>query len=130
MNDETRIWLKYSIENLESAKVLLKNNLYNSCLQNIQQSVEKALKAIWIENGLKIKKTHSIIELKNSLEEKAIYLHVSDEDCDFLDVIYLPSKYPINNVLPHFEPDKEICVKAISIAESVLDEVQKILKSS
>ncbi len=43
MKDETSLWLDYAQENFESAKVLLKSNFYNPCLQNVQQSVEKAL---------------------------------------------------------------------------------------
>jgi len=50
LKDETKTWLKYSIENLDSAKVLFQDKLFNPCLQNIQQSVEKALKAVFIEN--------------------------------------------------------------------------------
>ena len=64
MKDETRIWLKYAEENLASAKVLQESELFNPCLQNVQQSVEKALKALFIENNLKFKKTHNISELK------------------------------------------------------------------
>ena len=37
MNDETQIWLKYSKENLDSAKILLDSKFFNPCLQNIHQ---------------------------------------------------------------------------------------------
>ena len=43
--------LDYAIENFQSAEVLLNSELYNPCLQNVQQSVEKALKSILIENN-------------------------------------------------------------------------------
>jgi HEPN domain-containing protein len=46
MKSETKIWLDYAEENLKSSKILLDNKLYNPSLQNAQQSVEKALKAI------------------------------------------------------------------------------------
>lgn len=49
MQEETKNWLKYSEENLEAAKVLLESELFNPCLHNIQQCVEKALKSIIIE---------------------------------------------------------------------------------
>ncbi len=64
MKNETMIWLEYAKENLKSSKVLLESKLYNPCLQNIQQSVEKAIKAILIEKSIVLKKTHSINELK------------------------------------------------------------------
>lgn len=48
MKDETKIWLKYSRENLRSAGLLLESGLFNPCLQNIQQAVEKGLKAVGV----------------------------------------------------------------------------------
>lgn len=72
MQEETKSWLTYSEENLEAAKVLLKNKLYNPCLHNIQQSIEKALKSLFIENEIPFKKTHNIMELKTILEKNNI----------------------------------------------------------
>ncbi len=43
MKDETNIWLDYATENLESARILLNSSPFNSCLQNVQQCVEKLL---------------------------------------------------------------------------------------
>jgi len=43
MKDETKQWLKYANENLESSKILVKSCLYNPSLQNTQQSIEKYL---------------------------------------------------------------------------------------
>lgn len=128
MKDETSLWLDYAQENFESAKVLLKSNFYNPCLQNVQQSVEKALKAILVENSYQLKRTHSITELKNILKKKGIAINLSDEESDFLDSIYLPSKYPVSNVLPYYEPNKDLCNKGISIAESVLESIQHIIR--
>ena len=127
MKDETKIWLDYANENFQSAKILLTSELFNPCLQNVQQCVEKALKALLVENSIKLKKTHSIAELKNMLLIKKIEVEISEENCEFLDSIYLPSKYPITSVLPYYQPDLEICNKGISIAENILKSVQNIL---
>ncbi len=128
MKDESKIWLDYAEENLKSAKVLLNSELFNPCLQNVQQSIEKALKSILVEKSTKLKKTHSINGLKNILQNNGISIELSDDECDFLDSIYLPSKYPIGNVLPYFEPDHEICIRAITIAERVFNIAQGILE--
>ncbi|MCI5197776.1 MAG: HEPN domain-containing protein, partial [Candidatus Electrothrix sp. AW5] len=48
MRDETRKWFQYAEENLASARLLLQSDLFNPCLQNVQQTVEKALKAVLI----------------------------------------------------------------------------------
>jgi len=63
MKDDVKIWLQYSEENLQSATLLLESDLFNPCLQNVQQCVEKAPKAILIENSHILKKTHDILEL-------------------------------------------------------------------
>lgn len=128
MKKETENWLNYSEENLQAAKILLRSELYNACLQNVQQTVEKALKSLFIEKSLPFKKTHNIFELKNILERNNILVDISDDECDFLDSIYLPSKYPAFGVLPYFYPDKETCQKAILTAEKVLTDVKNLMR--
>ncbi len=56
LKDETKTWIRYSTENLDSSKILLKSKLFNPCLQNVQQAVEKALKAILVEKDIYLKK--------------------------------------------------------------------------
>ncbi|MEJ2195597.1 MAG: HEPN domain-containing protein [Ignavibacteriaceae bacterium] len=127
MQEETKSWLTYSEENLEAAKVLLESELYNPCLHNIQQSIEKALKSIFIEKVIPFKKTHYIMELKNILIKNGITIELTEDECDLLDSIYLPTKYPIGSALPDFYPDKEICKNSITLAERVIKEVKNII---
>jgi HEPN domain-containing protein len=127
MKDETRAWIIFAQENLASARILFSSHLYNPCLQNIQQSVEKALKSIIIEKSLRFSKTHNIIELKQVLGDANIRIGLTDDECDFLDVIYLPSKYPLSGVLPDFNPNEEICLSGLKIAEKVIRLTEKVL---
>lgn len=129
MKDETRLWLVYAHENLASALVLLENSLFNPCLQNIQQAVEKSLKACLIEQGQKIRKTHSINELVALLVALHCDVGIDEEDCDLLDTIYLPSKYPLGNILPDFSPDRELCQRCLVIAELVIKKVNGLVAS-
>jgi HEPN domain-containing protein len=129
MKDETRIWLDYSRENLESAQVLLKSSLFNPCLQNCQQCVEKALKAMLLENSIPLKKTHGILELRNILFQYKIAVNITEEECELLDSIYLPSKYPLHSVLPYYMPDQDLCEQATAIAKKVYREIHKILQA-
>lgn len=128
MQKETENWLKFSEENLAAAKILFDSELFNPCLQNIQQCIEKALKAIFIEKEILFKKTHNIMELKTALDRIGIPIILTEDECDFLDSIYLPSKYPIGSALPHYEPGIEICNKSLKLAENVFDEVKKIIQ--
>ncbi len=84
MQEETKNWLTYSEENPEAAKILLESELYNPCLHNIQQSIEKALKSLFIEKVIPFKKTHNIMELKKILEKNGISIELTEDECDFL----------------------------------------------
>ena len=119
MKDETKRWLDYAQENLASAKILLDNQLYNPCWQNVQQAVEKMLKALLVESGAKVKKTHSINELGTLLSQMKLDIPMTLDEMDLLDSIYLPSKYPLGSVLADFEPDQIVCRQCISIGERV-----------
>ena len=111
MKDETKQWLNFADENLESSKILCESFLYNPSLQNSQQSIEKYIKSYFIENGLKLQKTHNISSLNEILKQNDIFLDITDDEIDLIDTIYLSSKYPFGSVLPYFEPDKDICLK-------------------
>jgi len=127
MKDETSKWLEYAGENLQSAYVLLNSGLFNPCLQNAQQAVEKMLKAVLVEFSIKFKKTHSINELVTMLAKNGLDVNLSEEESELLDSIYLPSKYPLTSVLPDFEPDEQICKRCVAIAGRVKESVLLLL---
>ncbi|MBC8433004.1 MAG: HEPN domain-containing protein [Desulfobacterales bacterium] len=124
MKDETKIWMKYADENLKSARLLLDGSLFNACLQNIQQSVEKSLNALLVEFSIKLIKTHSIGKLTAALTEHDVDVDITEDECDLLDTIYLPSKYPLGGVIPDFEPDADICRQCLSISKKVIKSVK------
>jgi len=121
MKDQTKKWLEYADENLRSAKVLLESELFNPCLQNVQQAIEKMLKAFLAESEIKIKKTHSINELVNIIAENGMEVDIEEDERDLIDSIYLPSKYPISGILPDFEADMQTCRQCVAIAEHLRD---------
>lgn len=127
MKDETRTWLSYADENLDVAGLALEHGHLNSCLQNAQQAVEKYLKAVIVEKDLEFQRTHSIRELVGLLVDQGITVNISDDEMDFMDTIYLPSKYPIYSALPQALPEPEICKDALKVAEKVQASVSGIL---
>lgn len=68
------------------------------------------------------------MELKALISENGFSLSISDDDCDLIDSIYLPTKYPMGSSLPYFYPDNVLCVKTISLCESVLNEVMILIE--
>jgi len=127
MKEQTKTWLEYADENLRSAKVLLESDLFNPCLQNVQQAVEKMLKAVLAESGIKIKKTHSINELAAILNENGLRVDIGEDERDLIDSIYLPSKYPAGGVLPDFSPDMETCRQCVHIADRLKGAIDRLV---
>ncbi len=127
MRKDTELWLQYADDNLKSARVLLESELCNPCLQNVQQAVEKYLKAYLIEQAVGLSKTHSISELAARVRGAGVVLSITDDETDLLDSIYLPSKYPLASVLPHFMPDRSICQHCLEIAEQVRSDLKVVL---
>ena len=127
MKEPTKTWLKYADENLQSAKVLLESKLFNPCLQNVQQAVEKMLKALLAEWGIKVKKTHSINELVTILAENDLRVEIERDERDLIDSIYLPSKYPVGSALPDFEPDVQTCKQCVAMADRLRESIQALL---
>ncbi len=127
MKEEAKKWLDYAEENLRSAKVLLDSKLFNPCLQNAQQAVEKMLKAALLHASIKLKRTHSINELVGILSRNGLNVDITEDERDLLDSIYLPSKYPLGSTLPDFEPDLQICKTCITAAEHVRNSVVQLI---
>ena len=96
-------------------------------MQNVQQAVEKMLKAVLVESAAKLKRTHSINELVAGLAQNSVNVDITEDECDLLDSIYLPSKYPLGSVLPDFEPDLQTCRQCIATAERVRNSVTSLL---
>jgi HEPN domain-containing protein len=120
MKDETRLWLSYAEENFEMARLALERGYLNACLQNAQQAVEKALKAALVEARGEFPKTHSIRELVRVAAVEKVPAEIAAEECDLLDSIYIPSKYPVFGVLPEQVADWRVCIQCVGIAERVL----------
>ncbi len=126
MNDDVRIWLEYAEENLRSARVLFEDGLLNPCLQNAQQAVEKALKAMLIARGQPLRRTHSIFELVTLLSTLGISADITEEECNLFDSIYLPSKYPLGSALPSFIPSEDLCNECLNAAVRILAQAMRV----
>ncbi len=116
MSDEASVWLQYARENLQVAQMTLESGLLNPCLQNAQQAVEKALKAILAHRNMPLRRTHSIRELERDLRKDGLETDLSEEDCELLDSIYVSSQYPLDSVLPYSRPDLATSQRCVELA--------------
>jgi len=116
--------MSYADENLEMCELALEHGHLNACLQNAQQAAEKYLKAVIVERGLKLRRTHSIRELVGILADQEIAMDISQEEMDLLDAIYMPSKYPDYSALPDAGADEGMCREASGIARKVRQDIR------
>ncbi len=65
--------------------------------------------------------------MKSVLEESGVVVDLTEDECESLDSIYLPSKYPLGSAIPDYEPDEVLCNQCIAIAERVEISVNHIL---
>ena len=130
MSDDAWLWWRYAEENRKSAEILLSQSLFNPCVQNAQQAVEKYLKTLLLAKGWLLRRTHSIQELTRLLNELGILIPLSADDIDLLDALYLPSKYPLGSAVPDFDVNEPICRKCLRVVDDVRNAVVSILKGS
>jgi HEPN domain-containing protein len=130
MSAEHASWFVYADENLAVARLALDGGYYNACLQNVQQAVEKYLKTALLARNAAFQKTHSIETLNRQLHNAGVETELLEEECELLDAIYVPSKYPMGSVLPDFDPDEQIGKQCVEIAEKVRKAVQPLLYMS
>lgn len=127
MSDDFKVWFIYADENLAVARLALEGGYYNACLQNVQQAIEKYLKTALLLRKAAFLKTHSIEMLNRQVQSADIETSLSEDECELLDTIYVPSKYPMGSVLPDFVPDEEIGTRCVEIAERVRKAIQSVL---
>jgi HEPN domain-containing protein len=81
--------------------------------------MEKSLQAVLIARAIPVRRTHSIQEITNLLAANGLPSGATAEECNLLEAIYLPSKYPLGSPLPDFAPDEEVCRQCVQVAERV-----------
>lgn len=125
-------FLIFAEEDLKSARVLLKEGIFNQVCFHSQQVVEKSLKS-FIKSKKRISpKTHSLLELLNICSQYDKKFKTLLNICKFLDKFYVPTRYPdaIVGSLDEELPNKRDAEKALKSAEIVYNFVKKILSSS
>ena len=127
MSAEHKAWVEYADENLEIARLALDRGYCNACLQNVQQAVEKYLKAVLMFQRNEFPRTHSIEMLVQKLAANSMDISISEEETELLDSVYIPSKYPLGSALPDFSPDGDTCNRCLDIAGRVRDSIMALL---
>ena len=130
MKDRTTNWLEEANWDLENAKILFKNNRFNTVVFHCQQAAEKAVKALLYHNKINGwgHSIHSLLEkykeLKNKKYDNIERLALS------LDKHYITTRYPdaLPNIAPHKAYNRQEAEIALSQAKHIIDFVNKEIK--
>jgi HEPN domain-containing protein len=130
MTNKSYNWLEEAEWDLENARILHKNNRFNTVVFHSQQAAEKAVKALLYFN-----KTngwgHSIYSLLEKYKDlKQIDLNDLDKKALSLDKHYITTRYPdaLPDLAPHNAYNKQEAEIAIKQAEEIILFVKKEIK--
>jgi len=129
MRENVELWLKQSLEDLDTAKVLLNNNKYYASAFYSHQAAEKALKALLLYFGKDIK-THDLNKMLDIIKEE-VNLNVEEirKEALKLNPNYTISRYPdAANSLPYLLYDKKDAEEYLKMAEKIINWVKKFIK--
>ncbi|MFQ6072421.1 MAG: HEPN domain-containing protein [Methanosarcinales archaeon] len=107
------------------------NGFYEDACFYSQQSSEKALKSLLYAKGYRAIITHSTKELFRMCKKLITGIKDLEDETRELDRHYIPPRYP--NAFPSGAPyeyyNKEDAEKCINYAESILNEVKKLMRN-
>lgn len=118
-------WLARAKSSLAKARAgrVTEDILFEDICFDIQQSVEKALKALCVKKGVVFPKTHSIDHLMDLLSEKNMIIPEDIRQARLLTEYAVQTRYP-GDYEPVSESDYE---EALAIAESVMSWVDSVI---
>lgn len=121
-------WFSFAEKNLETALLLNRENHYTDVIAiDVQQAVEKALKAVYAYNGEKIPRTHSLEILHNYAENWVNLDEISKKDLIMISDYYQSERYPGPK---YFMPEREEIEHAIKLAEDILTSIQLFINKA
>lgn len=90
MKEEVENWWKKAEDDLETAEYNLKGRRVDAAAFYCQQSVEKALKTLYIKKFKELIRTHDLLFLGKKLELPEELLSI----CDKINPFYVGTRYP------------------------------------
>jgi len=118
-------WLEFTIKNLNTAQLLYEAKHYEDIIGiELEQTLEKVLKSIMANIGIRIPKDHDLVKIYFMIED---FICLSDDEILFLRKVtnyYKEDRYPNPNYcLPSRSEIKEI----LYFTEELFDKTCKIL---
>lgn len=115
-------WLSFAEKSLETAIVLNREDHYTDVIAvDIQQSIEKAFKAIYAYRGEKIPRTHSLDILYNHTRKYITIEEIDIKDIYTISDYYQTERYPGPN---YFMPEREEVRNYLHLAQKIIQQIK------
>lgn len=123
-----REWFSFAEKSLETALLLNRENHYTDVIAiDVQQAVEKALKAVYAYNGDKIPRTHSLEILHNYAENWVNLDDISKKDLLMISDYYQSERYPGPK---YFMPERNEIDHVIDVAKNILGRIKQFINQN
>lgn len=120
-------WLNIANRNLETARLLLRENHYTDSIAiEIQQTIEKSFKAVYAYFGISIPRTHSLTVLFNIVSEKIPLDEIEIDDIITISDYYETDRYPGPK---YFIPSREEVDHYFLFAEQLFKRIDEFINS-
>jgi len=121
MKKQVEDWVLLADRDLRAAEIILKDEyaLTNIVAFHCQQAIEKYLKALLLEKGVSIVKTHDLIKL-NGMVNEIKHIGIDEAKLIVLNEVYIESRYPGElGLMPDGMPSNEQAAEFIDFAKEV-----------
>jgi len=121
MKKQVKDWIFLAEKDLNAAEILIKEEhpLTNIIAFHCQQTIEKYLKAILLENDMPLIKTHDLINL-NGMVKEIKDLGIDENKLIPINEVYVEARYPGEiGLMPDGEPTNEQAMGFIEFAKEV-----------
>lgn len=129
--ERAKEWFRFAQDDLRSAEVLFKEEIFNEVCFHAQQCAEKGIKAFLIMHDQIVPKTHRLVDLFEEAIKHDPRLEPIRKGCIILDQYYIPTRYPdaVIGSRPSGLPSRQDAEESLHIAESIFQRIQSDLKS-
>lgn len=118
MKKITKKWFEYAAADFKAAKILFQKGVYEQGIYHCHQSLEKYLKALVVEKGVFLRKTHDLVALTQDAKS-----NLPQELKDFISEInpyYQPARYPDTSILLKIRYTKTTAKKFLKLTETTI----------
>ncbi len=121
-------WLSFAEKSLETALLLNRENHYTDVIAiDVQQAVEKALKAVYAYKGDKIPRTHSLEILHMYVENWVKLEDISKKDLLMISDYYQSERYPGPK---YFMPERNEIEHTIAVAKNIMGRIKQFINQA